>query len=272
MPESESERLLAAFRSLSQSHEGIRPDLDELEARINARRHRVRVAVAGSCAVVLVVVIALAVTLVPRSGQNLRVATQPTPGGTFAPNSPFCTVAHAIKKENATPMKAGTSAQFANARRLDQLQRLAAAAPSWLRPAIDPMSSTPHTVTGPAPTTPTTLVDPSTFAPVDQALSGCGLSLAIFGQTMQATVVPEPPTTLDPALVNFCGHQELPDAPEYVGLSMSQANALAQQRQERIRILVQDGHSIPNMENRVSNRIDVAVQSGHVVQACTEHP
>ena len=124
------------------------------------------------------------------------------------------------------------------------------------------------------PTTPTTLVPQGARVRlVDQALSRCGLSIDIFGTSVSSSPAggtEMPTTTLASATFGLCRLQELTDAPEYVGLSLAQANVLARRRSEHVRVENQDGRAIGGLSDREPNRVDVSVQSDRITEACHE--
>ena len=160
MPDPESDRLLSAFRSLSDSRDRVRPGLEQLEQRITARRRRIRRAITGGGAAVLALVIVLAVALTPGSGSQTRIATQPDPDAGITPTSQFCTVAAAIQKENATPLTSIPNP-------IDPGHQEPASDPAThrrstpgLQPALDSMTAALLDDISRGPTTPTTLVPP----------------------------------------------------------------------------------------------------------------
>lgn len=78
-------------------------------------------------------------------------------------------------------------------------------------------------------------------------------------------------TTIAPTSYMFnCANEQLTPDPAYVGLAMPQADELAAQRNEIIRVVEQDGIGLPTTSDRVSNRVDVAVSNGTITIACHE--
>jgi hypothetical protein len=158
-------------------------------------------------------------------------------------------------------------------RGLHQTQRLAAAAPTSLRPALDSMAAAFLTEISRGPTTPTTLVaQTARLQLVGQALSRCGLSIDIFGMSVRPTAggTDKPTTTLASATFGLCRLQTLTDAPEYVGRSLAQADALAKQHNEHVTVENRDGRAIPVPSHSELNGVMVAIQNGSVIEACRE--
>jgi hypothetical protein len=107
---------------------------------------------------------------------------------------------------------------------------------------------------------------------VGQALSRCGLSIDIFGMSVRPTAggTDKPTTTLASATFGLCRLQTLTDAPEYVGLSLAQANALAKRHSEHVTVENRDGRAIPVPSHSELNGVIVAIQNGSVTEACHE--
>jgi hypothetical protein len=110
---------------------------------------------------------------------------------------------------------------------------------------------------------------------VGQALRrDCGLTISIFGYSVKPTspqsTFPTSSSMPSQAGQGMCRLMKLKDAEKYVGLSVAAARSLALGDGGTVRVVNQDGHPIGGTADRVLGRVDVSVESGRVVAACSE--
>ena len=274
MPELDTGQLRTAYRALSAGGAPSRPSMQELQARIDARRRKSRRRLAAAIGASALILIAVAVGL--SRGHDQRVSTVDTgPGRSTAS---FSAAARSIQRANAAPLSASTNPVETIAKQRRQVLSLLPTATPGVQSALRVhVTVLDHDLTGGGHGTgqPTKAQIDAANRTVDQALRrDCGLSLSIFGYSVKPTSTQSTITadTSPPSQTKqgMCRLLKLNDAEQYVGLSVAAAEALANDHHARFRILNQDGHANPVTSDRVSGRIDVSVTSGRVAAACSE--
>jgi len=230
------------------------PNADRKRAVLEgvARRRRVRVQRAAAVAAVSAVTIVGGTTWAMASRDTTSVVT----ADSTDPLS-FCTAAQQIQSDHQHATISGHRVVIPNFE-ADYAALTDAATDPQLQQAL-------HDAAGllAAPLRPLTPLETHSARIVQEALvARCDLSTTIFGLivnrtsvTLPAPATPATPTANDQNTFQFA----------LIGFTEAEADRVAEQSGWTIRVVERDSAAIPATADRVSNRIDVAVQDGIVV-------